>query len=232
MTEPVRPEVLISRLTSDNQSWRADAEARLVSLGEQSVAPLIGALQHANPAVRIHAVHALAKLRSPKAIAPVVDALADTENRGAVAIAAEKALVDWGEPVKPALLESAQAGGEAVRARALRALGKIGGEDLESSFTVMLADPLPSIRGQAAAALAMAIGQRAVEIIAPLLEDADKWVRYGVAEALVRIGSIRGREILEQARGEVDEQGTYIRFWAEDLLDEIDELQRTGRAIR
>ncbi|HME91734.1 MAG TPA: HEAT repeat domain-containing protein [Myxococcaceae bacterium] len=232
MTEPVRPEVLISRLTSDNQSWRADAEARLVSLGEEAVDPLIGALRHANPSVRIHAVHALARLRSPRGIAPVIDALADTENRGAVAIAAEKALVDWGEPVKSALLQSVKTGSEAVRARALRALGKIGGEDLEPSLRAMLADPLPSIRGQAAAALGAAIGPRAVEIIAPLLEDSDKWVRYGVAEALVRIGSVRGRDVLEQARADVDEQGTYIRFWADDLLDEIDELHRTGRAIQ
>ena len=48
----------------------------------------------------------------------------------------------------------------------------------------------------------------------------------------MRIGSIRGRGVLEQAQGDVEEQGTYIRFWADDLLDEIDELQRTGRAIR
>jgi HEAT repeat protein len=67
-------------------------------------------------------------------------------------------------------------------------------------------------------------------VIAPLLSDADKWVRYSVAEALVRIGSVRGRAVLEEARVDVEEQGTYIRFWAEDLLDQIEELERTGRA--
>src|SRR6266849_5369193 len=116
MSEQVRPEVLISRLTSENQAWRADAEARLVSLGEAAVDPLIAALRHANPAVRIHAVHALARLRSPRAIAPVIGALSETENTGAVAIAAEKALVEWGQPVKSALLDAAKAGPEAVRA--------------------------------------------------------------------------------------------------------------------
>src|SRR5262249_56992095 len=112
-------------------------------------------------------------------------------------VADEKAMVDWGEPVKSALLQSVKPGSEAVRARALRALGKIGGEDLEPSLRAMLADPLPSIRGQAAAALGAAIGPRAVEIIAPLLEDSDKWVRYGVAEAVVGVGFVRGRGVLE-----------------------------------
>ena len=129
------------------------------------------------------------------------------------------------------LLDAAKAGPEAVRARALRALGKIGGEDLDAALRSFLVDPLASIRGQAAAALGMAIGERAIEVIAPLLNDPDKWVRYGVAEALVRIGSVRGRAVLEQAQGDVEEQGTYIRFWAEDLLDEIEELERTGRAL-
>ena len=45
MAEQVRPEVLISRLTSDNQAWRADAEARLVSLGEAAVVRARRAIQ-------------------------------------------------------------------------------------------------------------------------------------------------------------------------------------------
>jgi HEAT repeat protein len=110
-------------------------------------------------------------------------------------------------------------------------LGRIGGEDLDPALRPLLGDPLASIRGQAAAALGTAIGERAVEVIAPLLTDPDKWVRYSVAEALVRIGSVRGRAVLEQARADVEEQGTYIRFWAEDLLDHLEELERTGRAL-
>src|SRR5258708_17456770 len=168
MSEEVAPEVCISRLTEENRAGRADAEARLVSLGEAAVDPLIAALRHANPAVRVHAVHALARLRSPRAIAPVIGALSETENTGAVAIASEKALVEWGQPVKSALLDAAQAGPQAVRARALPALGRIGGEDLDPALRPLLGDPLASIRGQAAAALGTAIGERALRAIAPL----------------------------------------------------------------
>ncbi len=231
MSEQVRPEVLISRLTSENESWRVDAEARLVSLGNGAVPSLIGALQHANPAVRVHAAHALARIGNPSAIPAIISALEDTENNAAGAIAAEKALVAWGEAVKGALLQTALKGPEHVRPRALRALGKIGGEDLEHPLRALLSDPAAAVRTQAAAGLAQITGPRSVEAIAPLLADGDKWVRYGVAEALVRVGSIRGASVLEQARKDTDEEGSYIKFWADDLLDEVEELKRTGRAI-
>ena len=197
MAEQVRPEVLISRLTSNNETWRVEAETRLVALGEPAVEPLIGALQHASPAVRMHAVHALGKIRDPRAIAPMVKALGDTENNGATAIAAEKALVEWGEPVKRSLLEAVRQSGESARPRALRALGKIGGADLEAELRAFLGDSIPAIRAQAATALAAAIDKRAIEAITPLLKDPDKWVRYGVAEALLKIGSTLCQTVLE-----------------------------------
>ncbi len=231
MTEQVRPEVLISRLTSPNESWRVDAETRLVSLGDAAVPSLIGALKHAHPAVRVHVVHALSRIRNPMAIPGMIEALEDTENNAAGAIAAEKALISWGEEVKGALLRASMTGPAHVRPRALRALGRIGGEDLEQPLRTLIADRVSAVRAQAAVALAQVCGQRAVEVIAPLLEDPDKWVRYGVAEALVGAGSARGQKVLEQARDDPEEEGTYLRFWAEDLLEQIEELSRTGRAM-
>src|SRR5258707_8119098 len=106
MSEKVRPEVLISRLTSANESWRVDAEARLISLGDVSVPALIGAMKHANPSVRVHAAHAVARIGNPSAIPALITALEDTENNAAGAIAAEKALVLWGEAVKGAMPEA------------------------------------------------------------------------------------------------------------------------------
>jgi HEAT repeat protein len=113
----------------------------------------------------------------------------------------------------------------------LRALGKISGVELEQPLRALLGDPIPAVRTQAAAALAQISGARAVEVIAPLLADRDKWVRYGVAEALVNAGSPRGQAVLEQAGKDPEEEGTYLKFWAEELLDQIEELKRTGRAI-
>jgi HEAT repeat protein len=231
MTEQIRPEVLISRLTADNETWRVEAETRLVALGQAAVVPLIGATQNAHPSVRMHAVHALGQIKDRRAIPAVIGALADAENNGAVAIAAEKALVNWGEEVKPPLIEAASGGADHVRPRVLRALGRIGGEDLRPHLEPLLRDRLSTVRTQAAAALAAALAERSVEVIAPLLRDPDKWVRYGVAEALVRCGSVRGASVLQEAKEDAEEQGVYLRYWAEELLDEIDELNRTGRAI-
>jgi HEAT repeat protein len=93
----------------------------------------------------------------------------------------------------------------------------------------MLRDPEPAVRTQAAAALGEVAGERAVERLAALLEDPDKWVRYGVAESLVRLGSVRGEQVLEAARDDAEERGTHVQFWAEELLDQIGELRRTGQ---
>src|SRR5688500_12901028 len=123
----IRPEVLISRLTSNNEVWRVDAERKLIAMGADAVEPLMHSLRHASPAVRIHAVHALAQIKDARGLKAVTEALGDTENHGAVAIAAEKALVAWGADARPAVLEQALTGAEAVRPRALRALGRIGG---------------------------------------------------------------------------------------------------------
>lgn len=231
MSEQVRPEVLISRLTSTNESWRVDAETRLVALGDVAVPSLIGAMQHAHPAVRIHAVHALSRIGNRLALPAMVAALADTENNSAGAIAAEKALISWGEDAKGPLLKSSLQGPAHVRARALRALGRIGGEDLEAPLRALLADPVPGVRTQAAAALAQVCGARAVQAIQSLLGDPDKWVRYGVAEALVQVGSAAGERVLQKAREDPEEEGSYLKRWAEDLLDQIAELRRTGSAL-
>jgi HEAT repeat protein len=230
MTEAVRPELLIARLTTDNEVWRVDAEARLIGLGAAAVPVLIGAMHHASSAVRIHAAHALARIRDPRGIAPVVEALGDSDANGAGAIAAEKALVEWGEPAKAALLEAAQRGPEAVRARAVRALGRMGGADLEGPLRALIADPSPGVRTQAAAGLAEVLGAGAVEVLRPLLADPDKWVRYEVAEALLRVGSAAGEAVLQEAASDPEEKGTHTQFWAEELLDQIAELRRTGRA--
>jgi len=227
--EQVKPEVLVSRLASDHEPWRLEAEARLVALGAGVVELLAGAVRHASPAVRLHAVHALARIGDARGIPAVVGALGDRENLGAVAIAAEKALVAWGEAVKPELLGAARSGPLPVRARAIRALGKIGGADLEAELAAMLQAPEPAVRAQAAAALGEVAGERAVERLAPLLEDPDRWVRHGAAEALVHLRSALGEKVLEAARDDPEERGTHVQLWAEELLDQISELRRTGQ---
>jgi HEAT repeat protein len=193
MSEQIRPELLISRLTSNNETWRVEAEVRLISLGAAAVEPLLAALHHASPSVRLHAVHALGRIQDERGLPAVVEALGETENLGAVAIAAEKALIAWGAPVKGALLEAATSGPESVRPRALRALGRIGGEDLETPLTGLLANPMATVRTQAAVALGRVAGERAVARIVPLLSDTDRFVRLGVAEGRRPVRAARRR---------------------------------------
>src|SRR5439155_30257 len=95
----------------------------------------------------------------------------------------EKALVEWGAAVKPELLRVARSGPVAIRARALRALGRIGGADLEPELEPMLKDPEPAVRTQAAAALGEVAGERAVERMAPLLGAALALMLSGAAGA-------------------------------------------------
>jgi HEAT repeat protein len=231
MSDQVSPQVLISRLASNQEAWRVDAELRLVELGAPAVEPLIGALGHASPAVRMHAVHALSKIRDPRGVPVVVRALGDVENNGAVAIAAEKALAEWGEPARAPVLEAAERGAQSLRPRAVRTLGKIGGAQLEAPLLALLKDPSAPVRNQAAAALAQVVGERAIDAIAGLLTDPDKWVRYEVAETLVRLSCVRGESALREAAADPEEAGSHVQFWAEDLLDEIEELRRVGRAL-
>jgi HEAT repeat protein len=231
MMEQIRPEQLITRLGSANEGWRVDAEARLVSLGQAAVQLLINALGHAYPQVRLHAATALSRIGDPRGIPAVVRLLGDTENRGAAAIAAEKALVGFGAAAVEALLEASLRGPEEIRPRALRALGQVATKAQAPAIEGLLLDPSPAVRTQAGVALCTVLGEGAIEKVAPLLIDLDKWVRYGVAEALVKIGCTRGRKALQEAHKDPEEAGSYVTFWAEDLLDEIDELERLGRAI-
>ncbi len=231
MTESVRPELLISRLTSPNEPWRVEAEMRLVALGAGAVDSLVAAMRHASPSVRLHAVHALARIGDLRGLPSVVQALGETENLGAVAIAAEKALVQWGAPARGLLLEAALSGNEALVPRAIRALGRIGGDGLEVPLRGLLQHRSAPVRTQAAIALAEIAGPGAVEAIAPLLEDSDRFVRCGVAEALVKLESTRGESVLREVFEDPEEQGQHLHYWSEELLDQIDELRRTGRAL-
>ena len=150
------PMVLISRLALDDIRWRTDAEDRLVQLGEPAIEPLIGALKNVNPTVRYHAVRALTRFAErghhARLLPHLVERLADTDNNSAVAIVAEKVLVHLGKTAVPALLGASTdpARSQAVRARAVRALGKISRGVPIESVRPLLKDLDPAVRAQAA----------------------------------------------------------------------------------
>lgn len=224
--EHASAKVLLSRFALEQEKWRVEAEDALVALGDTVVDLLIGALGHARPEVRYHAVRALARLRCARAVPTIAAHLGDTENRGAVAIAAEKALVDLGAPAVEALLAAARDGAEAVRPRAVRALGRIAATPVEALRT-LCASPQWTVRAQALAALARRAGEAAVPTLVAAIGDAEDWVRRSAAEALVDLRHPAGRPLLERILGDRDEEFDQ-HVWAQNLLDRLDEYERVG----
>lgn len=216
------PAELIARFTAEEPQWRLEALGALVKLGSTAVAPLLEAAQSPLVAVRVHAVQALGKLRDERGLAVVLGALGERENHGAVAISAERALVEWGPGCKAALTYQALFGADSVRPRAVRVLGKLGGSS--ASLVRLLGDALDTVRLQAAEALAFADPKAALIELPPLLDDRTDFVRHGVAEALVGLGSSLATPLLAQA---LKDEAT--QAWAEGLLEVLAEARREGR---
>ncbi len=224
--EHASEKVLVSRFALDGERWRIEAEDALVRMGEKAVDVLVGALGHANPQVRFHSVRALARLRVRRSVPALVGRLADGENNHAVAIAAEKALVDFGADAVGALLDVARSGPEGVRPRAVRALGRIPGAPVDA-FRELARSADWTVRAQAYAALAQRAGDGAVPDLIAALSDAEDWVRRFAAEALVGLRRAEGKPILQAVLANPDEELNQ-HAWAENLLDRLEELERTG----
>jgi HEAT repeat protein len=222
--------VLISRLALESERWRLAAENELVQMGAKAVDMLVGALRHANPQVRFHAVRALARVQDPKAIPALAAVLGDGENNHAVAIAAEKALVSFGDGAAAALLEAAKSGPETVRPRAVRALGLIANAPAPA-FRELTQSPDWTVRAQAYAALAKRAADSAVTDLVRGLADPEDWVRRAVAEALVDLRRAEGRAVIQAVLDNPDEEFNQ-HVWAENLLDRLEELERTGDIAR
>lgn len=229
---------LIARLAEDNPRWRAEAELRLVKHGLPALPALIVALKSPVVSVRVHAAQALGKLgdamrahayagaSTAEACDGLADLLTDTEANGAAGIAAEKALILW----SAVSVLGARLRGPAAP-RALRALGVLRTTDevIVTLIREALVSTDAATRTQAAVALLLTFGADSIEETAPLLRDPDKWVRYGVAEPLAKLGVRRSRVVLEAALAD-DDEGAWVRSWAEELLSEIEDAERNSVA--
>jgi HEAT repeat protein len=215
---------LIQRLSAEDLELRLKAVAQLVSLGPVATPALLEAAASSTVATRVHAVQALGKLRDPLGLAVVISALGESENRSAVAIAAERALVEWGARCLPSVSYQALHGAATARPRSVRVLGRIGGAALRPLLVRLLGDALETVRLQAAEALA-AIDPDAAHLELPaLLDDQTDFVRLGVAAALVTVGSELGEPVLAAA---LKEEETHQ--WAEHLLEQLATARREGK---
>ncbi len=217
---------LIEKLGSAPVRQRVEAELRLVEA--RQVGPLIGALCDRRVEVRVHAAHALGRLGDPAAAPALRALLADSENHGAAAIAAEKALVALGAGAVEALLWAATHG--PGRARALRALSGVPEAAARADeLRPLLRDQEAPVRRQAGLAFLALRGRAAVAALTPLLSDPDKWVRYELAVGLGELGCLRGRACLLEAVADEEERGTAFAQRVDELLEELTDLERTGQ---
>jgi HEAT repeat protein len=103
---------------------RVEAADALAHIGEAAVRPLLEVLVHREWLVRLHAVEALGKIRSPDAVEPLLSVLFNDRDV-AIRTDAARSLGDIGDPRAVDFLLTALSDAD-LRRVAIEALGKIG----------------------------------------------------------------------------------------------------------
>ncbi len=132
--------------------------------------------------VRKYAIAALGKIRDERVLDPLILQLRNDEFKDD----AIDALVALGEPSVEKLISVLRDKDENVRKRAVRALGKIKGNDAIDPLIAMLSDKDWETRLLAAAALESIGDERGREAIKPLLKDPDMVVKMRVERILAK----------------------------------------------
>ncbi|MBA3045264.1 MAG: HEAT repeat domain-containing protein [Candidatus Thermoplasmatota archaeon] len=117
-------EELIKSCGEGNGLAQQEARIALENIGEAAVEPIIQALLHSeNPIIRWRAAEALGHIGGPRAIEPLIQALADKET--SVQWRAIEALADIGEPAMDSLYFAAENENVEIRWGATRAVKDI-----------------------------------------------------------------------------------------------------------
>ena len=167
-------------------------------LEKQGLEGLIRALRDsADPLVRQYAAYLLGEAKSPRAIQPLIEALADFDK--SVRAQATFALSAIGkaaiEPLSAAMKEPQWE----TRYRAAEALGRIADEKAVQPLIQALHDNRDHVRYMAAKGLQELQDSDAVEPLIILLKDENRFVRMMVARALGAIGGTKVRDALTKA---------------------------------
>jgi len=143
--------------------------------------------QRKDPEVRKNAAEALGKIKDPRAVEPLIEALKDKDFR--VRWNAAEALGEIGDPkaVKP-LIAALKDENSGVRSSAAFALGEIQDPRAVEPLIEALKDEDSDVRRRAATALGKIQDPRAVEPLIEALKDEDSGVRWRAAKALGEIG--------------------------------------------
>jgi HEAT repeat protein len=193
----------------DRSSWEDDPRemvrdavvAALVKIGAPSVLPLCEVLKDGTAGARERAVEALGKIRDPRAVLPLCEALRergiwDVRGRAATALGKFGALA-----VDP-LCEALRHEDPEVRALATEALSKIGDAGAVPALCAALRDEDWSVRSSAAFALGEIGDAEAVLPLCEALQHGSLELRHYAAQALGQISDPRAVLPLYDARGD------------------------------
>lgn len=202
---PGAVEALQGVLADTDPEVRAAALRGLAGAGDPSVAPSIALLlQDAEPPVRSGAVAALVSVLSEggdiEAVLLPLLSDPDPEVRATAAGALVRASDGRG---RRALLDMSGSPSPEWRRVALLRLAEAG---LEAELVVAgLSDPDPSVRRDAASAVAMLASDRSVDPLIEALGDHDPGVREAASGALVRLGpAVTGRVVEALSRPDLE----------------------------
>jgi HEAT repeat protein/predicted Zn-dependent protease len=184
-------------LTADLASWpdaaRASAERTLAAVREQIEADVVLAARAEDAGVRAEAVRLLARATSEAAVAVVAGALSD--EAAVVRRAALDALAASELEASPVLREQVEtilrSGDDwAMRTRAARALGVIGGPEAGPALVAALREDAFAFVREAAAEALGRLGDRAAlgALVDACEHDVEPTVRGGAARALSELG--------------------------------------------
>jgi HEAT repeat protein len=158
-----------------------------------------------DPQVRQYAAYLLGKARSPRAIQPLIEALADFDK--SVREQATLALSSIGKAAVEPLSEAMKEPKWETRYRAAEALGKIADEKAVKPLIKGLKDNRDHVRYMAAKGLRGLGDSDAVEPMIILLKDENVYVRTMAVRALGAIGGPKVTEALNAAlASETDEK--------------------------
>jgi len=167
-------------------------------LEKQGVEGLVRALRDStDPKVRQYAAYLLGNAQNPRAIQPLIEALADFDK--SVREQATLALSRIGKAAIEPLAEAMKEPKWQTRYRAAEALGKIADEKAVKPLIKGLRDNRDHVRYMAAKGLKELGDSDAIEPMIILLKDENRYVRMMTVRALGAIGGAKVNEALNAA---------------------------------
>lgn len=165
---------------------------------KQGLEEIVRALRNnTDPQVRQYAAYLLGQVKNPRAIQPLIEALADFDK--GVREQAVLALSSIGKVAVASLTEAMNDPKWQTRYRVVEALGKIADRQVISPLIQALKDERDHVRYMAAKGPRDLRDSGATDPLVILLKDENEYVRRMAAAALGVIGGARVRKALEEA---------------------------------